>query len=142
MFGIADSTGMRKLEVAFKNCVRFVYGLRRYDHVSEYSRNILGDSFSKYYELRASCMTIKTTYPSYLNEYLFFDSLRRWHRLLCLTTPSCRHFYGKTFFVSIVNSWNRLPVEVKCSASMDIFKRTCFMFLAGGAEDEHVLRVL
>jgi hypothetical protein len=100
-------------------------------------------SLSKYYEIRACCMlfkTIKTTYPSYLNENLLFDSSRRRHRLLCLTTPNNRtFFYGKTFFVSIVNScnsWNRLPVEVRCSASMDIFKRACLMFLAGGAEDE------
>jgi hypothetical protein len=54
-----------------------------------------------------------------------------------VTSPNSRTtFYEKTFFVSIVNSWNRLPVEVKCSASMDIFERTCFMFLAGGAEYE------
>jgi hypothetical protein len=84
--------------------------LRRYDHVSEYSRNILGCSLSKYYEFRACCMlfkTIKTTYyPSYFNENLFFESSRRAHRLLCLTTPSYRTtFYVKTFFVSIVNSW-------------------------------------
>jgi hypothetical protein len=42
LFRMVDSTGLHKLGVAFNNCVRFVYGLRRYDHVSEYSRNILG----------------------------------------------------------------------------------------------------
>jgi hypothetical protein len=91
LFRIVDSTGLRKLEVAYNNWVWFVYGLRRYDHVAEYSRNILGCSLSKYYEFRACCMLfkkIKTTYPSYLNENLFFDSSRRRHRLLCLTTPS------------------------------------------------------
>jgi hypothetical protein len=29
LFQMADSIGLRKLEVAFNNCVRFVYGLRR-----------------------------------------------------------------------------------------------------------------
>jgi hypothetical protein len=53
---MADSTGLRKLEVAFNNCVRFVNGFRRYDLVSEYCRNVLGCSLSKYYELRACCM--------------------------------------------------------------------------------------
>jgi hypothetical protein len=58
-------------------------------------------------------------------------------KIFSSTTPSYRTtFYGKTFFVSIVNSYSRLPVEVMCSASMDIFKKTCFMFLVGGAEDE------
>jgi hypothetical protein len=38
LFRMANSTGLRKLEVAFNNCVRFVYGLWRYDQVSEYSR--------------------------------------------------------------------------------------------------------
>jgi hypothetical protein len=85
LFRMADSTSLRKLEVAFNNCVRFVYGLRRCNHVSEYSRNILGCSFSKYYEFRACCMpfkTMKTTYPSNLNDNLLFDSSRRRHRLL------------------------------------------------------------
>jgi hypothetical protein len=80
LYRMADFTGTRKLEVAFNNCVRFVYGLQRYDQVSEYSMNMLGCSLSKYYEFRDCCMlfkTIKTTYPSYLNENLFFDSSRR-----------------------------------------------------------------
>jgi hypothetical protein len=49
---MGDFTGLRKLEVAYNNCVRFVL----YDHVSEYSKNILGCSLSKYYEFRACCM--------------------------------------------------------------------------------------
>jgi hypothetical protein len=44
---MADSTDLRRLEIAFNNCVRFVYGLRRY------SGNILGCSLAKYYEFRA-----------------------------------------------------------------------------------------
>jgi hypothetical protein len=47
-----------------------------------------------------------------------------------------RLFMERLFFVPIVNSWNRLLVEVRCSASMVISKRTCFMFLAGDAGDE------
>jgi hypothetical protein len=79
--------------------------------------------------------TIKTSYPSYFNANLIFGSSRRRHRLLFLTTPSYRTtFYGKTLFVSIVNSWNRMPVEVRFSAAMNIFKRTCFMIFAGGAD--------
>jgi hypothetical protein len=42
LFQMADSTGLRKLEVAFNNYVMLFYGLRCYDHVSEYSRNIFG----------------------------------------------------------------------------------------------------
>jgi hypothetical protein len=37
LFRMADSTGLRKLEVAFNYCVWFVYGLRRNDHVSQYT---------------------------------------------------------------------------------------------------------
>jgi hypothetical protein len=86
LFRMADSTGLLKLEVAFNNCVRFVYDLRRYDQVSEYSTNILGCSLSKYYEFRACCMLfkiIKTTYPFYLNKNHFFDSSRRGGDIVC-----------------------------------------------------------
>jgi hypothetical protein len=80
LFRMADSNGLHKLEVTFNNCVRFIYGLRRYDHVSEYIRNILGCSLSVNYEFGVCCVlfkTTKTTYPSYFNENLFFDCSRR-----------------------------------------------------------------
>jgi hypothetical protein len=57
---MADSTGLRKFEVAFNNYVRFVYSLRRYDHISDYNKSILGYSLSKSYEFRACCMLFKT----------------------------------------------------------------------------------
>jgi hypothetical protein len=38
-----------------------------------------------------------------------------------------RLIYGMTFFVFIVNSWNRLLVKVRSSACMEIFMRTCFL---------------
>jgi hypothetical protein len=77
LFRMADSilvyANLRSLSIIV-NCVRFVYGLRRYDHVSEYIRNILGFSLSKYHEFRTCCLlfkTIKTTYPLHINENLF-----------------------------------------------------------------------
>jgi hypothetical protein len=37
--------GLKIFELAFNDCTRHVYGLGRFDHISEFSREILGCIF-------------------------------------------------------------------------------------------------
>jgi hypothetical protein len=41
----------RRLELPFNACTRYVYGLRRFDHISDFSREILGCILFEYLEL-------------------------------------------------------------------------------------------
>jgi hypothetical protein len=36
------STALNRLQLAFNSCVRYVFGLRRFDHISEFESAILG----------------------------------------------------------------------------------------------------
>jgi hypothetical protein len=63
----------RKLELAFNACTRYVFGLRRFDHISEFSRGILGYTLFENLELRLACFIHKIGLieaPSYLSSLL------------------------------------------------------------------------
>jgi hypothetical protein len=63
----------RRLELAFNACTSYVFGLRRFDHISEFSRGILGYTLFEYLELRLACFIHKICLvgaPSYLSSLL------------------------------------------------------------------------
>jgi hypothetical protein len=49
----------RRLELAFNACTRYVFGFRRFDHIGEFSRGILGYTLFEYLELRLACFIHK-----------------------------------------------------------------------------------
>jgi hypothetical protein len=78
----------RRLELAFNACTRYMFGLRRFDHISEFSRGILGYTMFEYLELRLACFIHKIGLvgaPSYLSSLLVFGRSSR-HRFI-ITAP-------------------------------------------------------
>jgi hypothetical protein len=51
-FSSLTGTEFRRLELAFNACTRYVYGLRRFDHIFEFSGEILGCTMLEYLKLR------------------------------------------------------------------------------------------
>jgi hypothetical protein len=48
--------GLRdRLRLAYNFCARYVFGIRRSEHISGYSARILGLPFSRYYNFRICC---------------------------------------------------------------------------------------
>ena len=70
-----DSSCMKKLQLSTNNCARFVYNMRKYDHISQYSLNILGTSLESFLNTRNVLPIHKIIYtktPQYLQDYLEF----------------------------------------------------------------------
>lgn len=66
-----DSRSLHKLEVAFNNATMFVFGLGRYQHISEWKTKILGCSISQYLDVNNYCFLYELMYtkcPNYLYE--------------------------------------------------------------------------
>lgn len=109
-----DCNTKRKLNVIFNNITRYIYNLRRYDHVSQHSVKIFGCSFEKYLQFKASCLihqVMRTSQPDYLYSKLEFPISQRSYALIqprysCLTSE-------RTFFVYTTRQWNSLPIEIR-----------------------------
>jgi len=50
LFGQLDSENAYKINLAFNSIIRYIYKLRRYDHVSAYSSSLLGCDILKYFD--------------------------------------------------------------------------------------------
>lgn len=103
-----------RLRVALNACVRYVYNLSRFSHVSHLQASLLGCPFIKFYKFR-SCMTlfkiIKTKTPDFL-----FSKLTpfRGTRTRNFRIPNhSSSYYSQSFFVRGVVSFNSLPNNIK-----------------------------
>jgi hypothetical protein len=79
----------RSLELAFNACTRYVHGLRRFDRISEFSREILGCTLFEYSELRLAGFIHKTVIvgaPDNLISNLVLGRSPR-HRFLVIPNP-------------------------------------------------------
>lgn len=121
---------IRTLEKACNSVTRFVYGLRKYDHISHVSSNFLGMSLKMFLRYRRCVFLfnlIHTKEPKYLYDKL---KLSNSIRLSTNLIPNvCRSVsYSKSFFVHDIHVWNSLPVTLRNCKSLEIFKRNSFNY--------------
>lgn len=129
LHGRSCAYSMDRLRVALNSCVRFVYGLNRYAHVSHLQRNLIGCPFENFYAHR-SCVflfkLVKTNTPPILHQKLLPFRGRRLQNLMI--PPNNSMCYSNSLFVRGVVYYNMLPPAVKCSTSEAVFKRGCLEF--------------
>lgn len=121
-----SAADVRSLERAFSACVRFVYGLRRYDSTRGYVKNVFGCSLMTFIRQRrcsALHSIVKSKAPSYL-----FDKLIRGNSSRNVIFLIPRHSsvqYNRSFFVRTVSDYNSLPVNIKRINSNATFGKAC-----------------
>lgn len=122
--GELNSRNFSVLERAFNSMVRFVFGLRKYDHISHVSSQIFGVGLREYLQLRRHLFMysiVKTRKPLYLFEKLNFLQSRRLK--FNIVIPNFNYDkYFKSFFVFDVIKWNELSTDAKQSTSVEIFR--------------------
>lgn len=112
---------LSRLQRAQNYCIRFIFGLRRFDHVSPFftllSLMNLQD-LRKFHSLRLLHSVLNSHLPKYLSDNFLFMSdvstrvTRRGSRLL--TIPIHRtSIFNKSFLVSASRLWNSLPDSIK-----------------------------
>ena len=121
---------LNKLERLQNFCIRFIFGLRKYDHVSEFRKKLkwLPIRFRRNTHILSflySILYIPST-PDYLKER--FEFLSCSHNLrpstkLRLNTPVHNStFYNNSFTVKAIQLWNALPATIRQAKSLPIFK--------------------
>lgn len=125
---------LNKLERLQNLCIRFIFGLRKYDHVSQYRTRLKWLSI----RLRRNWHILSLLYsilfnpvtPHYLKERFMFlgesnsnsYSLRSTDNLQLIIPTHSSSFYSKSFSVQAVRLWNSLPTSIRCAQSLPIFK--------------------
>ena len=85
VYGVLDSTSIKKLQLAINYCARFIYWKRKYDHISEASLIILGSMLQLHLNVRNLLLIHKIIYtksPDYLHSFLKLSNSRRTHNII------------------------------------------------------------
>lgn len=126
LFGMHEYN-MNTLNKAFKAGVRYIYRLRKYDHISFYLKNIVGCTLKEFYQYR-TCLAlyklVKSHLPMYLYNKLIFSSLTRNNNFI-IPRNNCDAF-NSSFFVKGIGCWNNLSLSIKLAPSEASFKRLYF----------------
>ncbi|CAK1577919.1 unnamed protein product [Parnassius mnemosyne] len=123
---------LNKLERIQNLCIRFIFGLRKYDHISEFRKQLKWLPI----RLRRNTHILSTLYsvlfnpstPHYLKDRFQYLSLTHNRFLrssvnLSLSTPShSSSFFKKSFTVTAVRLWNSLPLHIRRAQSLHSFK--------------------
>jgi len=123
IFANCDSESKRKLNVAFNNIARYVYGLNRTDSVSRYSQSIFSITFDNLLKLRILTFLHRIVYtqqPSFLYNKLRFTHSPRDNKIVPFRHRLC--LSERQFFLYAVHLWNLLPSYIQFTANADKFK--------------------
>ena len=123
---------VRKLQRVENACVRFIFNLKRYDHVSPYFQDLGWLDFSNrrtYHALVILFKVMLSKSPEYLlNRFCYVRDTHsfntRSNRTTDLTIPvhKTNHFTN-SFTLHSIRNWNEIPHEIRQSTSVQEFKK-------------------
>lgn len=122
LFGMSKRC-QQKLERCFNACIRYVYKLRKYDHLSFFRDRIIGCGLSVYLDFRA-CWFIGQLLRSRIPGYLFdkislsFNYATNFRLILRRNNAQCSN---SSIFVKGLRLWNSLPLSIKVISSRAVF---------------------
>lgn len=129
LFASCDSASFRKLISTFNAILRYVYNLRKYDHISVYSKKLYGVSLNDLLKIRVLSLLHKTIYtktPSYLHDKLVFARSSRKKDIIPLRFKSLMSEWQ--FFINAIRLWNSLPSSFQFICNQSAFKKKIFEF--------------
>lgn len=124
---------LNKLDRLLNACIRFIFCLRKYDHVSEYRLKLKWLKIRERKKVRILGLLysiLNNPYsPSYLRNSISFLSdlnnldLRSSNNLLLDIPLHSTSFVEKSWCVVAPRLWNELPLSIRQSPSKEVFKR-------------------
>lgn len=131
VFCKVDFNTNRKLNVIYNNFARYIFNIRYYDHISIYSKQIMGLSFGSLLQFRSLILLheiMQSRQPEYLYNKLSFANSQRSVTLIlprfnCLVSE-------RSFFVHVTLLWNSLPATLRRIENTNKFKTHLYKHLA------------
>lgn len=124
VFPKLDSVCRRKLEVAFNDCIRFVFGLRRSAYITPFRLSLLGCPLDIYLKRKALIFLfnlIQSKEPKYLYEKVQFLQSSRGRNLRIPIFHTMT--YERSYFVQVIRLWNSLSPYIQRAVSVNEFKQ-------------------
>lgn len=126
-----DSASMHKIQVAFNYATRYVYNKRKFDHISNWSRQVLGRTVDQHLCAR-NCIFLHnlliTKSPEYLYEKICLPTSSR---SLNLLYPPFKYLTSeRLFFINATRLWNSLPPSIQSIGERGLFKKRVFEFFS------------
>lgn len=126
VFAKMSAAAERTILRAFKACVRFVAGLKRYESTSDRQHDILGCGLLQYLDYR-TCLFMFTLLqyrqPNYLISNIVSGTSARTEALILPIHRTAS--MNSSFFVNGVSTWNSLPLAIRQCQSVQSFKTHC-----------------
>lgn len=124
---VRDRESLQRLQNA---CLRFSYGVRKYDHISSYLRRSGWLTIQERYELHLACLVYRVDSqkrPTYL--YNKLEKLSDFHQICtrhggryCVPKHNSQ-FFKRSFSYTAANIFNNLPTNIKNSLSIISFHK-------------------
>ena len=118
----------RKLNVAFNGVARYVFGVKRHLHVSEYSFKIFNMSFKSLLNFKSLYLLHKiliTKEPIYLNERIKPTKSKRNYQIVPIQHKLL--ISERQFFINTIRLWNSLPNYLKSIQKYSKINENYFM---------------
>lgn len=118
---------LNKLERLQNVCIRFIFGLRKYDHVSEFRTQLkwlpIRHRRNSHILVLLYNILFNPSTPLYLKKrFNYLSSVRCAEMHLLAPPPSSSKFYGNSFTFRAVRLWNALPLDIRRAKSLPVFK--------------------
>ncbi|CAH1645617.1 unnamed protein product [Spodoptera littoralis] len=124
---------LNKLDRLLNNCIRFVFNLRKYDHVSAHRMQLKWLPIRQRREQRALTTLFSflcsPSLPTYLSPYFQYlcanhsKNLRSSHNRFLQCPTHRTDFFHSSFFVQSILLWNALPLDVRMVSTRLSFKQ-------------------
>lgn len=129
LFTGCNSKDLKKLNTTFNNITRYIFGLSRFDHVSQFSNRILGVSLEKYLKFRNLVFLQKiivTKEPKYLYNRLTFSTSQRNNNIKTFKYRDTAS--SNQFFILTIYLWNHLPHNLQFVGNTVKFKKLLMQY--------------
>ena len=121
-----------KLERLQNFCIRIIFGLRKYDHVSEFRTQLQWLPIRRRRDLHMLSLLYNILFnplsPPYLKQRFQFlhsatdPGVRSSRKLLLQFPQHASHTYSQSFTIKSIRIWNSLPPSIRQSESLSVFK--------------------
>ncbi|XP_075149584.1 uncharacterized protein LOC142223585 [Haematobia irritans] len=130
IFAGCEANSKKKLQTTFNNAIRYIFGLRKFDHISSFSLQVLKMPWEKYLEYKSLIFLHKIIYtrnPSYLYNRLQFARSCKGKNIIQI---SYRRISSQNFFlIRSIRLWNHLPSLIQTISNAQCFKNKLFLHL-------------
>lgn len=123
IFSSCDAISKRKLNTAFNNICRYVYGIGKYDHISQYSVKLFGMSLTCLFRQKMLLLLHKIIYtklPPYLFRRIVFARSVRGNKVIPLRYRT--YTSEMQFLINVLPLWNTLPHSIQTTSNVVHFK--------------------